>query len=98
MLTLMMGMVKEDGMAAGLAGKGAPDFEGYEKLLKNISGSRIPGIILNDHGENVSISALKSHMQYLDKTCNMYVKHAILVKLTTQLQQYMVFIINFKIK
>ena len=59
MLTLMMGMVKEDGMASSLAGKGAPDFEGYEKLLKNISGSRIPGKILNDHGEGVSISALK---------------------------------------
>ena len=58
MLTLMMGMVKEDGMAAALAGKGTPDFEGYEKLLKNISGSRIPGMInLNDHGESVSISA-----------------------------------------
>ena len=78
MLTLMMGLVKEDGMAAGLAGKGSPDFEGYEDLLKNISGSRIPGvIILNDHGENVSIPALKSHMQCLDKTCNMYVKHAL---------------------
>ena len=59
MLTLMMGMVKEDGMAAGLAGRGEPDFKGYEDLLKNISGSRIPGIILNDHGEDVSISALK---------------------------------------
>ena len=77
MLTLMMGMVKEDGMAAGLAGKGSPDFEGYEDLLKNISGSRIPGMILNGHGENVSIPALKSYMQYLDKTCNMYVKHAL---------------------
>ena len=69
MLTLMMGMVKEDGMAAGLAGKGSPDFEGYEDLLKNISGSRIPGMILNDHGENVSIPAFKN------RTCN--IKHAI---------------------
>ena len=78
MLTLMMGLVKEDGMAAGLAGRGTPDFEGYEDLLKNISGSRIPGMTnLNDHGENVSIPALKSYMQYLDKTCNMYVKHAL---------------------
>ena len=76
MLTLMMGLVKEDGMAAGLAGRGTPDFEGYEDLLKNISGSRIPGMILNDHGENVSIPAFeKSHMQY--KTCNIYVKHAL---------------------
>ena len=78
MLTLMMGLVKEDGMAAGLAGRGKPDWKGYEDLLKNISGSRIPGMTnLNDHGENVSIPALKSYMQYLDKTCNMYVKHAL---------------------
>ena len=58
MLTLLMGFVKEDGMAAGLGSGGAPDFKGYEELIKNISGSRIPGmIILNDYGENVSISA-----------------------------------------
>ena len=65
MLTLMMGMVKEDGMgmAAGLAGKSSPDFEGYEDYLKNISGSRIPGENLNYHGESVSIPAFKSHMQ-----------------------------------
>ena len=60
MLTLMMGLVKEDGMAAGLGSRGAPDFKGYEELIKNISGSRIPGmIILTDHSENVSISAFK---------------------------------------
>ena len=60
MLTLMMGLVKEDGMAAGLGSRGAPDFKGYEELIKNISGSRIPGMtILNDYGENGSISALK---------------------------------------
>ena len=65
MLTLMMGMVKEDGMgmAAGLAGKSSPDFKGYEDYLKNISGSRIPGENLNYHGESVSIPAFKSHMQ-----------------------------------
>ena len=60
LLTLLVGMVKEHGKAAALTGKGSPDFEGYEKLLKNISGSRIPGMmILNDHGESVSISAFK---------------------------------------
>ena len=59
LLTLLVGMVKEHGKAAALTGKGSPDFEGYEKLLKNISGSRMPGLILNYHGESVSISAFK---------------------------------------
>ena len=55
MLTLLMGLVKEDGtMAVGLVGKATPDWRGYENLLKNISGSRHPGTTnLNDHGENV---------------------------------------------
>ena len=45
MLTLVMGFVRDDGfgMADGLAGKGSPDFPGYEEYLRNISGSRIPG-------------------------------------------------------
>ena len=79
MLTLLMGMVKEDGtMAVGLVGKATPDWKGYEDLLKNISGSRHPGTTnLNDHGENVSKPILKSFMQYLDKTCTMYGKHAL---------------------
>ena len=46
MLTLLMGMVKEDGTtAAGLSGKAKPDWKGVEELLKNISGSRRPGKI-----------------------------------------------------
>ena len=79
MLTLLMGMVKEDGTtAAGLAGKGKPDWKGVEDFLKNISGSRHPGKTnLNDHGENVFKPTLKSFMQYLDKTCTMYGKHAL---------------------
>ena len=61
MLTLLMGMVRDDGigMAAGLAGKSSPDFKGYEEYLKNISGSRIPGENLNYQCENVSMSASK---------------------------------------
>ena len=60
MLTLLMGFVKEDGMAARLGNKGAPDFEGYELLMKNISGKRIPGMTnLNDYSVNGSISAFK---------------------------------------
>ena len=44
MLTLFLGMVKEDvTTAVGLPGKGKPDWIGVEKLLKNISGSRHPG-------------------------------------------------------
>ena len=43
-LSLIMGLVKEDGgTAAGLAGKAKPDWKGYEDLLKNISESRHPG-------------------------------------------------------
>ena len=58
MLTLMMGLVKEDGMADGLAGTGTPDFKGFEDLLKNVSKQRIPGMnVFNDNGENVSRSA-----------------------------------------
>ena len=45
LLTLLVGMVKEHGKAAALTGKGSPDFDGYEKLLKNISGSRMPGLL-----------------------------------------------------
>ena len=44
MLTLFLGMVKEDvTTAVGLPGKAKPDWIGVEKLLKNISGSRHPG-------------------------------------------------------
>ena len=44
MLTLFLGMVKEDvTTAVGLSGKAKPDWIGVEKLLKNISGSRHPG-------------------------------------------------------
>ena len=46
MLTLLMGMVKEDlTTAVGLSGKAKPDWKGVEELLKNISGSRRPGKI-----------------------------------------------------
>ena len=44
MLTLFLGMVKEDvTTAVGLPGKGKPDWIGVEKLLKNISGFQHPG-------------------------------------------------------
>ena len=44
MLTLFLGMVKEDvTTAVGLSGKAKPDWIGVEKLLKNISGSQHPG-------------------------------------------------------
>ena len=57
-LTLMLGLVREDSMADGLAGTGTPDFEGFENLLKNVSKQRIPGMnVFNDNGENVSRSA-----------------------------------------
>ena len=65
MLTLVMGLVRDDGigMADGLAGKGSPDFPGYEEYLRNISGSRMPGENLNKHCESVSLSASQSPMQ-----------------------------------
>ena len=44
MLTLFLGMVKEDvTTAVGLSGKAKPDWIGVEKLLKNISGFQHPG-------------------------------------------------------
>ena len=86
MLTLLLGMVKEDGTtAASFPGKGKPDWEGVEKLLRNISGSRHPGKTnVKYYGENVFKPTSKSFMQYLEKTSIM------LVKLITQLQQYTV--------
>ena len=65
MLAILMGMIRDDwnGMAVGLAGKGSPDFDGYEKYLKNISDSRIPGESLKYHCGSGSMSAFKSHMQ-----------------------------------
>ena len=79
MLTLLMGMVKEDGTtAAGLSGKAKPDWKGVEELLKNISGSRHPGKInVKYFGENVFKPTLKFFMQYLEKTCTIYGKHAL---------------------
>ena len=79
MLTLLMGMVKEDGTtAAGLSGKAKPDWKGVEELLKNISGSRRPGKInVKYFGENVFKPTLKFFMQYLEKTCTIYGKHAL---------------------
>ena len=44
MLVLSLGMLKEDvTTAVGLPGKGKPDFDGVEKLLKNISSSQHSG-------------------------------------------------------
>ena len=79
MLTLLMGMVKEDGTtAAGLSGKAKPDWKGVEELLKNISGSRHPGKTnVKYYGENVFKPTLKPFMQYLEKTCTIYGKHAL---------------------
>ena len=42
-LTLMLGLVREDSMAVGLAGTGTPDFDAFEDLLKNVSKHRVPG-------------------------------------------------------
>ena len=42
-LTLLLGLGKENGPAVGLAGGGAPDFEAFENLLKNVSHHREPG-------------------------------------------------------
>ena len=92
MITLLMGFVKEDGMAARMGNKGAPDFEGYELLMKNISGKRIPGETkLNDYGVDGFYQHLKSPMQYSDKTCKRNVDmHYVSLKFNTRLQQYMV--------
>ena len=78
-LILLMGMVKEDGTAAaGLSGKAKPDWKGVEELLKNISGSRHPGKTnVKYYGENVFKPTLKPFMQYLEKTCTIYGKHAL---------------------
>ena len=44
MLVLSLGMLKEDvTTAVGLSGKGKPDWDGVEKLLKNISSSQHSG-------------------------------------------------------
>ena len=64
-LTLMLGLVKEDSMAVGLAGSGTPDFEAFEDLLKNVSKHREPG------KECFQISfklCYNSHMHYITKT------------------------------
>ena len=64
-LTLMLGLVKEDSMAVGLAGGGTPDFEAFEDLLKNVSKHREPG------KECFQISfklCYNSHMHYITKT------------------------------
>ena len=79
-------------MAARMGNKGAPDFEGYELLMKNISGKRIPGETkLNDYGVDGFYQHLKSPMQYSDKTCKRNVDmHYVSLKFNTRLQQYMV--------
>ena len=78
MLTLLMGMVKEDlTTAVGLSGKAKPDWKGVEDLLKNISGSRHPGEPnVKYYGEHVSKPTLKTfhaifraNMHYVLKTC-----------------------------
>ena len=38
-----MGLGKENGLTVGLPGGGAPDFEAYEKMVKNVSKHREPG-------------------------------------------------------
>ena len=38
-----MGLGKENGLSVGLPGGGAPDFEAYEKMVKNVSKHREPG-------------------------------------------------------
>ena len=44
MLVLSLGMLKEDvTTAVGLSGKGKPDWDGVERLLKNLSGSQHSG-------------------------------------------------------
>ena len=44
MLVLSLGMLEKDvTTAVGLPGKGKPDFDGVEKLLKNISSSQHSG-------------------------------------------------------
>ena len=75
MLTLFLGMVKEDvTTAVGLSGKVKPDWIGVEKLLKNISGSRHPGEPnVKRCGESVfKPTFLKPFMLYIEQTCTMY--------------------------
>ena len=91
MITLLMGFVKEDGLAARMGNKGSPDFEGYELLMKNISGKRIPGETkLNDYGVDGFYQHLKSPMQYSENMQTKCDMHYISSKLNTRLQQYMV--------
>ena len=42
-LALLVGLGKENGPSVGLAGGGAPDFDAYDKLLKNVSQHRESG-------------------------------------------------------
>ena len=38
-----MGLGKENGLTVGLPGAGAPDFDAYEKMVKNVSKHCEPG-------------------------------------------------------
>ena len=43
LFTLFMGLGKENGLTVGLPGGGAPDFDAYERMVKNVSKHRGPG-------------------------------------------------------